>query len=877
MKNIKYKLFLLLAISVLTSVYSQQFNQVAGCLECDNNTTNNIPIRFDPNLQLTDDRAIGADKIIKQIERQLSNNFSDYYKAIRAWFSNSEIPQVRTIARTAYEQTRFKTAVKTSIKRRCLANIKLLNLRLNEIKSGNTNNSQYRTLKYNDIVIKDIKDINKLNAFIDKEESIFFNNEFNLRREFKVQALFFDFLQKRNWNNSGPNWNHEVMLPIVERQMHWYYGVKDVNKRVSRMQSFVFGQSRFLSLVEQGDLDKYVWGQYPLSSFVLRGEEREALLNNELNALSENEFKTLDAITGLGTRNSTYINNKPILKAEIENYLSINNYSKGANDCINYLLNQYLGNNTFFTLGQDYYSSASRPILNSPASPTMALGTSLNSLAIRDQFTYFNNVLAALLNDNVHRPEYKGQIIREMFTANNISIPAGIDNEALSTYFDFAPTDQNRIRIEHTGNHGTKNNLSQYLRDLKEFHDGVQSIINTPVPTGASTVGYIDYENRIAEVLSFTNDQNALDIAELFQTDAARNAYLSLEHHRAITDRGRNIIKTGFPEQLEFQNLDPEGLKIITRNVSEVAAIDDIAQEVAEQDTSFWPQNPEEWEAFVDVMAPLLGEVILGFIPGSDAIALFQAIGNEDVVGASIAMGGLVVDLAGLRAVRGAIRATRVFRKGLIIGRKLGRALSAAGKAARRGFKTVVENGQLVLRRGEQIIAVGDDATRRVLANIADAVNDAQRNIISRWSDDIATATNKQKGNFGEMATDLKLADEGYIPLHTRIDNIDAPGHTGIDAVFEKNGQYFIVESKFSKTTTPSLTPANASTGLPKQMSDAWIQRPGELANVIGDTNLADDIIDAGYTRVVATHGPNGATIFKEVSSQGVIGNVWTP
>ena len=114
-------------------------------------------------------------------------------------------------------------------------------------------------------------------------------------------------------------------------------------------------------------------------------------------------------------------------------------------------------------------------------------------------------------------------------------------------------------------------------------------------------------------------------------------------------------------------------------------------------------------------MAPLLGEVIIGFIPGSDAIALFQAIGNQDVVGASIAMGGLVVDLAGLRAVRGAIRATRVFRKGLIIARKLGRALSAAGKAARRGFKTVVENGKLVLRRGDRIIAQGDDAVKKFL------------------------------------------------------------------------------------------------------------------------------------------------------------------
>lgn len=126
------------------------------------------------------------------------------------------------------------------------------------------------------------------------------------------------------------------------------------------------------------------------------------------------------------------------------------------------------------------------------------------------------------------------------------------------------------------------------------------------------------------------------------------------------------------------------------------------------------------------------------------------------------------------------------------------------------------------------------------------------------------------------MATDLKLVDEGYIPLHTRIDDIEAAGHNGIDAVMEKNGQYFIVESKFSSTTTPSLNPSTST--LPKQMSDAWIQRPGELANVVGgDAVLAQQILTSNYTRVLATHGPNGNTIYKLVSSFGNIGGIWTP
>lgn len=175
----------------------------------------------------------------------------------------------------------------------------------------------------------------------------------------------------------------------------------------------------------------------------------------------------------------------------------------------------------------------------------------------------------------------------------------------------------------------------------------------------------------------------------------------------------------------------------------------------------------------------------------------------------------------------------------------------------------------------DKVIAEGDDVGR-VLANINDGVNDLQRNIINQYSDNIASASNKQKGNFVEMATDLKLADEGYIPLHTRIDDINAAGHNGIDAVMEKNGQYFIVESKFSSTTTPSLNPSTST--LPKQMSDAWIQRPGELANVVGgDAVLAQQILTSNYTRVLSTHGPNGNTIYKLVDSLGNIGSIWTP
>jgi len=193
-------------------------------------------------------------------------------------------------------------------------------------------------------------------------------------------------------------------------------------------------------------------------------------------------------------------------------------------------------------------------------------------------------------------------------------------------------------------------------------------------------------------------------------------------------------------------------------------------------------------------------------------------------------------------------------------------------------FVLVSQNGIYYLKDlTGNVISQGDDVGR-VVGNIADAINDRQRNVINQHRNTIGNATNKRKGNFGEMASDLDLGEKGYIPLHTRIDNIDASGHNGIDAVMEKNGQYFIVESKFSSTTTPSLNPANPSTDLPKKMSDAWInQRDYERLRDILNPNVANDIIDSGYTRVLATHGPNGNKIYKLVDANGNIGGTWTP
>ena len=154
-------------------------------------------------------------------------------------------------------------------------------------------------------------------------------------------------------------------------------------------------------------------------------------------------------------------------------------------------------------------------------------------------------------------------------------------------------------------------------------------------------------------------------------------------------------------------------------------------------------------------------------------------------------------------------------------------------------------------------------AARRNIDNLK------QRSIIDQYADDIANASNARKGNFGEIGADLDLNSKGYESLLSkRIDDIDAPGHNGIDGVYRKNGEYFIVEGKY--TGSASLNAADDATGLTRQMSDRWIREDGRLINAVGE-DLAEDILLQGYKRVLAKVAPDGSVTYKYVSETGYL------
>ena len=248
-----------------------------------------------------------------------------------------------------------------------------------------------------------------------------------------------------------------------------------------------------------------------------------------------------------------------------------------------------------------------------------------------------------------------------------------------------------------------------------EFKQYIEEILNSPPPAGANKFVYVDYENKIAEALEYAGGEDNLAIAQLFKNAAAKDAFLKATEQYKITQNGRNIIQVGEPIDLNWSKASLEQLRQVSEDASEVAVLEDNAN------NPFWPQNAEEWEAVLNVMAPLLLEVAIAFVPGSDVIELFRSLSNGDKIGVAIAVGGLIVDAVGGTAIKAAIKGAKIYKKATVIATKLGGAIISAGKAAKKGVKTTINSaGKLVLKKGDDVLeSGGDNLVKQALEKIS--------------------------------------------------------------------------------------------------------------------------------------------------------------
>ncbi|MEW4923630.1 hypothetical protein [Algibacter sp. 2305UL17-15] len=249
-----------------------------------------------------------------------------------------------------------------------------------------------------------------------------------------------------------------------------------------------------------------------------------------------------------------------------------------------------------------------------------------------------------------------------------------------------------------------------------------------------------------------------------------------------------------------------------------------------------------------------------------------QSINEGDVLGASLAVSGLFVDVAGLSTIKGAIKGVKIFRKGLRIYRKLRGVLGGLRRATQRGFKVTFDNlGGLIIEKGGKVIARSDDKVKKLLKALEktlDAIYDTQRAVIDKYKGaTVKGASRNAKGVFGEVATDVKFAENGFEALHIRKgqngDLLDGWGDSGIDHVFKKDGKFYIVESKYG---TASL--GNTLDG--RQMSEEWISAGNfqRLRETVGN-NITNEMIAEGYVRVISKVAEDGTTLLKRLDEFG--------
>ncbi|MGB3468116.1 MAG: hypothetical protein WBA74_22715, partial [Cyclobacteriaceae bacterium] len=147
---------------------------------------------------------------------------------------------------------------------------------------------------------------------------------------------------------------------------------------------------------------------------------------------------------------------------------------------------------------------------------------------------------------------------------------------------------------------------------------------------------------------------------------------------------------------------------------------------------------------------------------------------------------------------------------------------------------------------------------------LRDKIFDKQREITEDYRHIIADESTARKGNFGEMATDVDMTEHGYKSLHKRIEDINESTHQGIDGIFEKDGVFYIVESKYTGHAGLSHTLDG------RQMSDSWISASEyqRVRKSVGD-EMTENIIDSGYERILAEAAPDGTIKYFKLNSDG--------
>lgn len=139
-------------------------------------------------------------------------------------------------------------------------------------------------------------------------------------------------------------------------------------------------------------------------------------------------------------------------------------------------------------------------------------------------------------------------------------------------------------------------------------------------------------------------------------------------------------------------------------------------------------------------------------------------------------------------------------------------------------------------------LVLAEEQTALSTKEVINPILDKQKDVCDKIEKDgnIDTMSTTEKGNYGEMKTDIEMEEQGWKRISTdTVTSIDDKGHQGIDGVYERvnpetgEKEYCVVESKYG---TSEL---NEHTSDGKQMGENWIDK--RLDDAVGKEK-ADEI-----------------------------------
>jgi|GEM_PF-5052922 len=278
-------------------------------------------------------------------------------------------------------------------------NLFLIKLRETEIKANNISNSSLGKAQIGSVLLKDVTSLGDLDNMWQSATIDFGNYHLEFGKgQARVEAL--SKLKTETYAHRMANdyfyKSLEDRLLAMDQYLGWIvpvpFSVANPNGTIPDVRPwYIIDKDHLLADAKRNAVlprevqifdENYYRSLHPTFHWGIL-QERKKVINDAIANLNRDDVLASNFINTLSTNAKNYINERPALKTEVENYFKVNDYSEISHDCINYLLNQFHNGNDF-TPNTNLYKSATTPLFQNSQNRNRALEWRPGTQAVRE-------------------------------------------------------------------------------------------------------------------------------------------------------------------------------------------------------------------------------------------------------------------------------------------------------------------------------------------------------------------------------------------------------------------------------------------------------------------------------------------------------------